>query len=85
MLAAIPLPDALTSAGKARTVDADTDMLFWVVVVVVTLALGVMAAIAISNWRAERAIRQARADWAASGLRNRVVIDRVRPDPLRRK
>ena len=48
--------------------------LSWLVVVVVTLGLGSVIAIAIDNWRAKRAIIQARAQWAAFAPRNLIGV-----------
>jgi hypothetical protein len=85
MLAALQLTDALTTAGRTHKLGEDTDVLFWLVVLAVSLALGVIAAIAISNWRAERAIKLARANWASVGGQKRAGVDNVRPNPLTRK
>jgi hypothetical protein len=85
MLAALSLPESLTTAGKAHHLGGDTNSLLWPIVVVVTLALGVIAAIAIADWRAQRAIKQARSNWADFGPRHRAGVDIVRANPLRRK
>ena len=74
--------------GSRSTGPGDIDWLIIMSVSVAGLGLLVLMAIAVSNWRADQALKQARKNWNASseGARRRLAAESlVKRNPLRRE